>query len=87
MKFYDTISRKDLLRQRCQIKDLTARPELYVIEYGYVVNAKSVKPKEIHGTWLIAQDEPLRCSMCAKSPLSNSFERYCPNCGARMNGI
>ena len=43
-----------------------------------------------HGRWVMKNTcgphtERLHCSVCGKSPRSLCIERYCPNCGAKMD--
>lgn len=42
----------------------------------------------VHGRWIYEHDDPtmLPCSVCGYRVFRYNNTRYCPNCGARMDG-
>lgn len=89
--FEDHISRKSVL-------DILARNQktLFYTEIGYNYLARSIKelpsvqPKARVGHWLPIENEEMEtvgfyCSEC-DLPLETEETRYCPNCGAKMEG-
>ena len=44
----------------------------------------------IHGEWIeyiVGLSEELECSVCKKNNLFGVKTPYCPNCGAKMDGV
>jgi len=43
----------------------------------------------VHGRWVISPGSPWPigdCSVCGERHIGTNFAKYCPNCGARMDG-
>ena len=62
--------------------------EDYMIESINKAQAADVKP-EIHAMWkhdFILSCPALRCNHCSKGVMP-SYRAYCPECGAKMDGI
>ena len=81
------IKRKDLLEIMDDIaKDETCPMNIAADIYQAVdcIPAEDVEPVR-HGHWEEYSVSMMVCSLCGKHTAKHNF-KYCPNCGARMDG-
>lgn len=91
---YDLISRKALLEKAWEAD--TQCGYVQVVDVGDIEDAPVVDAAPVvHGRWGEYESFPLTpsmngcpCSVCKThfSPSSIILMKYCPNCGAKMNG-
>ncbi|MBO7668983.1 MAG: hypothetical protein J6S60_00200 [Oscillospiraceae bacterium] len=56
-----------------------------VAEHLYDIPSADVRPV-VHAHYIINEDGDPRCSACGAKYI-DSTKRYCPDCGARMDGV
>lgn len=88
----DLISRKELLKKAKTLYKVTddVLTTVSVVTRTDIVMAPAVDAEPVrHARWL--DDDSYfrygeRCSACASGSTGNGRNKYCPNCGARMDG-
>lgn len=88
----DLISRKALLKKAKTLYEVTddVLTTVSVVTRTDIVMAPAVDAEPVrHARWL--DDDRYfrygeRCSACASGSTGNGRNKYCPNCGARMDG-
>lgn len=90
----------DLISRKAAIQSLMSNPigksiaERYNV-IGWLEGLPSAQPERKTGKWMHCDDGSLfwRCSVCAKNVYGSYSEvcsgeyHFCPNCGARMEGV
>lgn len=81
------IERESLLNEICENKLMVREPAAKKI-IGIIesVTAADVRP-ERHGEWKINPDGYYPyCTECGEEPQGGEMTKWCPNCGAKMDG-